>query len=161
MGYALEQVRANLAVAFGKAWTDPEVQPARKELESIMAAVAREYSDCIKGAQNDPARCLADAARRAGLDTKMKAFWDKWGTVLRSKIGVSVREAWDAMARMELARVLAGLDISKLYSLCMHGRYDEVASIIGRSAGNSYADCARAVAEAQNLGLAIKKAYGK
>jgi len=161
MGYALENVRAALATAFGRAWLDPEVEPARKELESVMAAVADAYRRCLTSTEDDPAGCLASAASAAGLKSKIRGIWEKYGDVLRRKIGVNVREAWDAMARLELARVLAGLDIPKLYKLCMSGRYDEVEKIIGRPTGRSYAQCAAAVAAAKELGMAIKQAYGK
>jgi len=166
MAEELVIVKKELSEKVAEAWSEiPELREAASKMKGKMTPIAQRVVDCMRTPTGDSRTCLQRLASEVGLKEFMVNLWASVPDHVRKKLGTYFAKAWTAEARAAIMRAFAGMDISRLYSLCMNGRYSEVATALGvpesEVSGGGFAKCASKVAAVKDLRSLLKSMWGK
>lgn len=176
----LIRLRTDLSKRLSRVWERPEAKEFKRLLAKIFTEKGKKiYRDCMEGKlppgeekkefmykcwqvwTDSQVACLYVAAKHLGLDDKFRKAWLTLPKEIRFAL-LGIADAWGDKEKAEIKSVFTTLDISRLYKLCVRGKYEEVAKELNLAVGPvNYSTCLSCVAAAKNLSEALKGKWGK
>ena len=176
----LVKLRGKLSDKLSKIWELPEAEEFKKILGKMFTEKGKKiYADCMEGKippgeekkeimykcwqiwTDSQVACLYVAAKHLKLEDNFKKAWITLPKDIRFAL-LGIADTWGDKEKAEIKSVFKTLDISRLYKLCVRGKYEDVKKELNLGfAPVNYSTCLSCVAAAKDLSEALKSKWGK